>query len=239
MARVLIAAFVLTLPFAPAVRADDVEDKLTEAKAAYEKAMGEYKEDIGKWFDKETEAARKLTTGATEKVRKLDEERKTFEDKRVLPARVPVAIRSKSLKAADALVKVYMTAADGYTKAKRDGDAHKLVTEMEDMVGKGMESVDMMKRMLIGTWGLKSAAYTADLTFKADGTVLQLNTKDGSSGKPGADHKGVVVFDLPNQCMVITWENKAITKLMLPLNKKKTVAQSGNHPEWKIEVSKK
>ncbi len=237
MARVLIAAFALAVSFAPAVRADDVEDKLVEAKAAYEKAMAEYKEDIGKWFDKETEAARKLTTGATEKVRKLDEERKTFEEKRVLPARVPIATRSKSLKAADALVKVYMTAADGYTKAKRDGDAHKLVTEMEDMVGKGMESVDMMKRMLIGTWELKSAAYTADLIFKADGTVLQSNTKSG--GKPGTDHTGVIVFDLPNQCMVISWNNKGVTKLLLPLNKKKTVAVSGNHPEWKIEVSKK
>lgn len=238
MARVLcVAAFVLTLSVAPAVRADDVEDKLTEAKAAYEKAMAEYKEEIGKWFDKEVEAARKLSTGATEKVRKLEEERRTFEEKRVLPARVPVATRSKSLKAADALVKVYMAAADGYTKAKRDPEAQKLVAEMEEKVANGMESVDMMKRILIGTWELKSAAYTADLTFKADGTVLQSNTKSG--GKPGTDHTGVIVFDLPNQCMVISWNNKGVTKLLLPLNKKKTVAVSGNHPEWKIEVSKR
>jgi hypothetical protein len=48
----------------------------------------------------------------------------------------------------------------------------------------------------------------------------------------------VIVFALPNQCVVISRTNKGVTKLLLPLNKKKAVAVSGNQPEWKIEVPK-
>jgi hypothetical protein len=203
MARVMSllvpAALVL---IAPSLRADDdTRKKLDDAKATYLKAMEEYRAEVAKWFDKEEEAARKLKTGATEKVKQLADDRKAFEEKHLSSPRMPVSIRMKSLKAADALVKVYLGIADGMTKNRQDAEAQKLLAELDELVAKGLESADLMKRTLIGTWGLTSDAYTADLTFKADGSVTQLNTKSG--GKPSPDSSGAWGFDLPNQRVII------------------------------------
>lgn len=102
---------------------DMVKKKLDDARAIYDKATKDYKEEAQKWFEKEDEAARKLKTGVTEKVKLVAAEKKEFEDKGALPKRAPLILKDKPAKAADTLVKAFKAASDEYSRIKKDAEA--------------------------------------------------------------------------------------------------------------------
>ena len=103
MARVLLVLFtvVMCLPMSsraqdtasakeqPEPSDDPVQASLNAARAAYEKSMKEYRDAVMLWFEKRDEAARNLKSGVTEKVKQVAAEKKEFEDKGVLPKRIP------------------------------------------------------------------------------------------------------------------------------------------------------
>jgi hypothetical protein len=122
-----------------ASRADDdpVRKKLDAAKAAYDKAIKDSTEEVGKWFEKEDGDARKLKSGVTEKVKQVAAERKEFEDKGTLPKRAPLALRDRPSKAADALVKAYKAASDEYSRQKKDDEAAAVEKELEEFKSGG------------------------------------------------------------------------------------------------------
>lgn len=132
---ILAAAFCTTLTWGatlPAVDDNPIRKKLDDAKAAYDKAIRNYKEEVGEWFMKEDGTARKLKSGVTEKVKQVAAERKEFEDKGVLPKRAPVVLRDRPIKATDSLVKAYKTASDEFSRQKMDDEAATVEKELDN-----------------------------------------------------------------------------------------------------------
>ena len=110
---------------------DPVRKKLDDAKAAYDKATMEYKTEAEKWFEKEDDAARKLKSGVTEKVKQVAGEKKDFDEKGVLPKRVPLTLKDKPAKAAELMVKAFKSASDEYSRQKKDEAAVTVEKELE------------------------------------------------------------------------------------------------------------
>ncbi len=116
----------------PGAAEDDVVRKyLDDARSAYDRTLKEYREEVAIWWESEDEAARKLKSGVTEKVKQVAAEKKEFEEKGVLPKRVPSSLRDKLAKAAEAMVKAYKAASDEYSRQKFDDKAAGVEKELE------------------------------------------------------------------------------------------------------------
>ena len=102
---------------------DPVRKALDDAKAAYDKASKDYLEEVERWFEKEDDAARKLKSGVAEKVKQVAAEKKEFADSGTLPKRIPLLIKERPTRAADALLKAYKAASDEYYRRKKDDEA--------------------------------------------------------------------------------------------------------------------
>ena len=118
---VLPAILVVTLFAQAGDDTDPVKVKLDKAKAAYALEEEKFKQDIGSFFDKREDAARKA--GDKKGVDLVKTERKAFEDRNELPATAPKAAKQRLATAKTALEKAYALAVKEYTMAKMDAMA--------------------------------------------------------------------------------------------------------------------
>jgi hypothetical protein len=100
---------------------DPVKEKLFAAKVVYDKEMSQFRTQVGEWFDKREETARKA--GDKKTLDLLKGERKAFDDDGELPRTAPAAIQQKPALARKALDAAYGQAVKDYTKAKKDDEA--------------------------------------------------------------------------------------------------------------------
>jgi hypothetical protein len=112
---------------------DPIRAKLDAAKADYDKAMKEYREEVAKWFEKEDEAARRLKTGVGEKVKQVALEKKEFDEKGILPKRAPLVLKDKPLKTAQALIAIFKAASEAYYREKKDSEGEAVLKSLEEI----------------------------------------------------------------------------------------------------------
>src|SRR5262245_52890902 len=83
----------------PAHANDAVRQQLEDAKATYDTAIKDYKEEVEKWFEKEDDAARNSKSDVAKKVKQVADEKAAFEARGVLPKRAPLSLRDRPTKA--------------------------------------------------------------------------------------------------------------------------------------------
>ncbi len=123
MARNLCALALLagTVCVAFADDKDPIKEKLIAAKEAYNAELQHYRKDIGEWFDKREEAARK--DGNKKLVDQLKAERGAFEESGELPKTMPASMRQRPAVAKKSLEAAHELAVKEYTKIKKDAEA--------------------------------------------------------------------------------------------------------------------
>lgn len=134
MGRSLFTAILIC--FTPVLSADEdpIRAKLDQAIAAYDTAIATFKSDVEQWFEKEEEAARKLRTGVTEQIKKIENERTEFAKFWVLPSRAPKKLINTPTDLADTLIAAYKLASDDYSRIEKDSEAAAVEKELEELL---------------------------------------------------------------------------------------------------------
>jgi hypothetical protein len=130
MPRTLLAlSIVMLMTLSARGREDDpVRVKLDKAKAAYATELEKFEKDIGAYFDKREESARK--SGDKKSLDLVKVERTAFEERSELPASAPRAAKLRLATARTAMEKAYATAVKEYTMAKKDDAAAGIEKEL-------------------------------------------------------------------------------------------------------------
>jgi hypothetical protein len=97
------------------------------------------------------------------------------------------------------------------------------------------KSVDAVTKALVGTWQVTQGSYTATYEFKADGTVVQQESK--VRGKPYPDATGKWTLEPEKNRVYIRWNNNTDNALELPIDPKGTGGQI--LPRERMEAVKK
>ncbi|WP_157369483.1 hypothetical protein [Zavarzinella formosa] len=191
----LMTAFIgiLTWGWQASAAENPTRSKLNAAKAEYDKAMKDYKDEVGRWFDKEDESARKAAANVTERVKAIMAEKKDFEESGTLPKRAPSAFKDKPAKAITGLTKAYKTASDEFTRQKNDEEAMIVQKELAEFVKSNPEwrvKFPVGKYSCVYNTGVK-----ASTELRADGTYIRvkLDNPTPSEGK-FAFEKGTLIF---------------------------------------------
>ena len=148
--------------------ADPIQVKLEKAKAAFSAEQEKFRQDIGTYFDRREELARKA--GDKKAIDVIKTERKAFEDRSELPATAPRVAKQRLSMAKAVMEKAYAAAVKEYTMGKQDDAAARIEKEL-DTFKKGLDPSDTRRRwvhekgtftrLASGEWEEKSPDGTA------------------------------------------------------------------------------
>lgn len=124
-----------TLWSGSAAGADPVRERLSAAKAAYDKEMAQFRTAVEEWLDKREDIARQA--GDKKTVDEVKAARKRFDEGRALPGTLPAALGNRRAAARKRLEGVYAQAVKEYVRTKMDDRAEAVEKELAAILEPG------------------------------------------------------------------------------------------------------
>jgi hypothetical protein len=122
---------------------DPVKAKLDAAREVYKAELERYRNDVGKWFDKREDDARK--PGDKKMVDQIKAERAAFAQNGELPAQAPAALKGTPKAARAKLEAAYEAAVKEYTKVRKDDLAAAVEREFDGFrKGDAIKKADLL-----------------------------------------------------------------------------------------------
>nr|WP_020472999.1 NPCBM/NEW2 domain-containing protein [Zavarzinella formosa] len=127
-----VGLFLMVALTARADEADDVKEKLAQAKRVYDNELRDFKKAVADLFDKREETIRK--SGDKKALDELKAQRKGFDDLGEAPPTLPMKVKTELATARTVLDKAYQTAIKDCIRLKLDSDAEKVEKERDQFL---------------------------------------------------------------------------------------------------------